>query len=240
MTRDGLKKVLITGATSGIGEGLVDRYSKSHNVVACGRNEEKLSKLSGNNVQTLKFDMTEKAQVASAFVDIEQLDIVILNAGVCEYIDDARRFDAELFERVIHANVIATGYCIEALLPKLKPGGQLVIVSSSASFLPLPRAQAYGASKAALSYLTRVMQIELEDIDVTLVHPGFVETPLTDKNDFPMPFLVTVENACEAIFQGVESRKKEIHFPKRFTLLLKLFALLPFSLWMPLAKRIKR
>ncbi|KZN48078.1 SDR family NAD(P)-dependent oxidoreductase [Pseudoalteromonas luteoviolacea] len=240
MTDSGLKSVLITGATSGIGEGLVKRYSRSHNVVACGRNEEKLKKLEVRNVQTLKFDMTEKAQVASAFNDIEQVDIVILNAGVCEYIDDAQRFDSELFERVIHANVIATGYCIEALLPKIKPSGQLVIVSSSASFLPLPRAQAYGASKAALSYLTRVMQVELEGIDVTLVHPGFVETPLTDKNDFPMPFLVTVEKACEEIYEGVERRKKEIQFPKRFTLLLKLFSLLPFRLWLPLAKRIKR
>jgi len=240
MSSDGLKKVIITGATSGIGEGLVKRYSTCHKVIACGCNQEKLVDLESKNVETLRFDMTEKQHVFDAFEDLDSVDIVILNAGVCEYIDDATNFDASLFERVIHANVIATGYCLEALIPKIKPGGQLVIVSSSASFLPLPRAQAYGASKAALSYLTRVMQVELEHIDVTLVHPGFVETPLTDKNDFPMPFLVSVENACEAIFIGVENRKREIHFPKRFTLLLKLFALLPFSLWQPLAKRIKR
>ncbi|TQF67417.1 SDR family NAD(P)-dependent oxidoreductase [Pseudoalteromonas luteoviolacea] len=240
MSSDGTKTVLVTGATSGIGEGLVRRYASTHKVIACGRNEQKLSALKSENVQPLRFDMTEKAQVIDAFNRVESVDIVILNAGVCEYIDDASSFDSSLFERVIHANVIATGYCIEALLPKIKPGGQLVVVSSSASFLPLPRAQAYGASKAALSYLTRVMQVELEDIDVTLVHPGFVETPLTDKNDFPMPFLVSVEKACDEIYKGVESRKREIHFPKRFTLLLKLFSLLPFGLWLPLAKRIKR
>ncbi|MCF6439671.1 SDR family NAD(P)-dependent oxidoreductase [Pseudoalteromonas luteoviolacea] len=234
------KSVLITGATSGIGEALVNRYAQSAQVIACGRNQEKLSKFESSGVCTSRFDMTDKEQVFDAASKIEAQDIIILNAGVCEYIDDANKFDSALFERVIHANLIATGYCLEAFIPKIKSGGQLVIVSSSASFLPLPRAQAYGASKAALSYLTRVMQVELQGIDVTLVHPGFVETPLTNKNDFPMPCLVTVEQASERIYQGVLKRKKEVHFPRRFTLFLKLFSLLPFNWWLPLAKRIKR
>ncbi|ESP94414.1 MULTISPECIES: SDR family NAD(P)-dependent oxidoreductase [Pseudoalteromonas] len=234
------KQVVITGATSGIGEALVKRYSSSHNVIACGRNESKLAAFSQQSIKTSKFDITSKQQVFDAANCFDNLDIVILNAGVCEYIDDANQFDSALFERVIHANLISTGYCLEAFIPKIKKDGQLVIVSSSASFLPLPRAQAYGASKAALSYLTRVMQVELQDINVTLVHPGFVETPLTDKNDFPMPCLVSCEQAAERIYNGVLNRCDEIHFPKRFTLFLKLFSLLPFKLWSPIAKRIKR
>ncbi|MBQ4835101.1 SDR family NAD(P)-dependent oxidoreductase [Pseudoalteromonas luteoviolacea] len=234
------KHVVITGATSGIGEALVKRYSLSHNVIACGRNESKLASFATQGIETLKFDITSKQQVFDAANSIDNVDIVILNAGVCEYIDDANQFDSALFERVIHANLISTGYCLEAFIPMIKKGGQLVIVSSSASFLPLPRAQAYGASKAALSYLTRVMQVELQDIHVTLVHPGFVETPLTDKNDFPMPCLVSCEQASERIYNGVLNRCDEIHFPKRFTLFLKLFSLLPFKLWSPIAKRIKR
>lgn len=84
------------------------------------------------------------------------------------------------------------------------------------------------------------MTATLNDVDVTLVHPGFVETPLTDKNDFPMPFIVSVNEAVEYISKGIEKRSKEIHFPKRFTLFLKLLRLLPFALWLPLAKRIAR
>ncbi|AOT10571.1 SDR family NAD(P)-dependent oxidoreductase [Pseudoalteromonas luteoviolacea] len=234
------KHILVTGATSGIGEALVYKYAQSAIVTACGRNQGKLAEFESRGVTTSRFDMIEKQQVFDAAEKMDAHDIIILNAGVCEYIDDANKFDSALFERVIHANLIATGYCLEAFIPKIKKGGQLVIVSSSASFLPLPRAQAYGASKAALSYLTRVMQVELRDIDVTLVHPGFVETPLTNKNDFPMPCLVSVEQAADRIYQGVLKRKNEVHFPKRFTLFLKLFSLLPFSLWLPLAKRIKR
>ncbi|KZN61182.1 hypothetical protein N473_22835 [Pseudoalteromonas luteoviolacea CPMOR-1] len=233
-------RVLVTGATSGIGEALVYKYAQSDIVTACGRNQDKLAEFESRGVSSSRFDMTDKQQVFDAAEKLEAHDIIILNAGVCEYIDNANKFDSALFERVIQANLIATGYCLEAFIPKIKKGGQLVIVSSSASFLPLPRAQAYGASKAALSYLTRVMQVELKDIDVTLVHPGFVETPLTNKNDFPMPCLVSVEQAAERIYEGVSKRKNEVHFPKRFTLFLKLFSLLPFNVWLPLAKRIKR
>lgn len=104
----------------------------------------------------------------------------------------------------------------------------------------MPRAEAYGASKSALSYLARTLSVTLKGVDVTVVHPGFVETPLTDKNDFPMPCIVSVEDAVGYISAGISKRKREIHFPRRFTLFLKLLRLLPFSLWLPLAKRIAR
>ncbi|MBR8843597.1 MULTISPECIES: SDR family NAD(P)-dependent oxidoreductase [Pseudoalteromonas] len=237
-----MSNILITGATSGIGKGLTEFYAKqSHQVTACGRNQEVLDKLESSvGAKSKAFDLTNREEIEDNFKDIDDLDLVILNAGGCEYIDNPNQFDGYLFERVMHINVISIGHCLDVLLPKMKTGGQLCIVSSSSAFLPLPRAEAYGASKAAVSYLARTLTATLKDIDVTLVHPGFVETPLTDKNDFPMPFIVSVDEAVGYISKGIEKRSKEIHFPKRFTLFLKLLRLLPFSLWLPLAKRIAR
>ncbi|MCF6434380.1 SDR family NAD(P)-dependent oxidoreductase [Pseudoalteromonas sp. MMG022] len=236
-----MKRVLITGATSGIGRGLAEHYAQQCFVYACGRNDKALEDLARkDNTIALKLDVTEPASIASACQHIETLDILILNAGNCEYIDDAKHFDGALFKRVIEANLLSLGYCLETLLPKVKAGGQLVIVSSSAAFLPLPRAQAYGASKAGASYLAQSLAVDLEDIDVSVVHPGFVKTPLTAKNDFPMPMAVSVEQATKAITKGISKRRKDIHFPKRFTLILKLLQLLPVNVWLFLSKGIKR
>ncbi|MBD1584050.1 SDR family NAD(P)-dependent oxidoreductase [Pseudoalteromonas sp. S16_S37] len=236
-----MKRVLITGATSGIGRGLAEQYAKDHIVYACGRNEQALGELAKiDNVTPLQIDVTNLAEIQSQCAHIAALDILILNAGNCEYIDDAKHFDSALFKRVVEVNLLSLGYCLEVLLPKVKNGGQLVIVSSSAAFLALPRAQAYGASKAGATYLAQSLAVDLDDIDVSVVHPGFVKTPLTDKNDFPMPMAVSVEQATKAIMQGIAKRRKEIHFPKRFTFILKLLQLLPFSLWLLLSKGIKR
>jgi short-subunit dehydrogenase len=114
-----------------------------------------------------------------------------------------------------------------------------VLVGSSAAYVPLPRAEAYGASKAAIAYLADTLRVDLyrEKIDVSLVCPGFVKTPLTDRNDFPMPARVSVEDASRYIRQGIERRNSEIHFPKRFTYLLKALSLLPKWLWTRLSQR---
>lgn len=233
---------LITGATSGIGESLAKLYAdKGEQVIACGRNTEKLAKLSQyQNIESCQFDATDLQDIRSSTVAYTQFDRVILNAGNCEYIDDARNFDSSLFERVITTNLLSMGYCLEALLPKIKPGGQLVIVSSSVTYLPLPRSQAYGASKAGVSYLANSLAVDLNDVDVTLVHPGFVKTPLTEKNDFPMPMAVSAEEAANYIFKGVAKRRKEVHFPHRFTFFLKFLRMLPTPLWLKLAKGLSR
>jgi short-subunit dehydrogenase len=112
-------------------------------------------------------------------------------------------------------------------------------VGSSAAYLPLSRAEAYGASKAAIEYMIRTLRIDLyqEQIDVSLVCPGFVKTPLTDRNDFSMPFRLSVEDASRRIRRGIEKRQLEIHFPKRFTYILKALSLLPESLWLRIAQR---
>ena len=149
-------------------------------MIACGRNLEKLAELEKHtNIKACQFDATDLKDIKQATLGFSAFDKVILNAGNCEYVDDARNFDSALFERVISVNLLAMGYCLEALLPKISAGGQLVLVSSSVTYLPLPRSEAYGASKAGVSYLAKSLAIDLNDVDVTLVHPGFVKTPLT-------------------------------------------------------------
>lgn len=231
------QKVLITGATSGIGLALFDDYVKrGHKVIACGRNKKQLKAMSAVADSVCAFDVTNQSAVNEAVKDIKSLDILILNAGNCRYIDDAKNFDAELFSDVINTNLIGIGWLLSALLPKLKAGGQLVFVSSSATIVPFPRSEAYGASKAGLDYLANSLRLDLasQHIDVTLVHPGFIKTPLTDKNDFAMPFLMSSEYAAKRIADGVANRSKYLHFPKRLTLLLRFFSFLPDALWQKL------
>lgn len=234
------KKVLITGATSGIGYALFESFvAKSYDVIACGRNQETLNNMKPLAFQTCQFDMTIKSQVEAAALSIDNIDILILNAGDCRYIDNAKQFNGEVFQDIINTNLIAIGWLLQYLLPKVNRGGQVIFVSSSATLMPFPRSEAYGASKAGMDYLANSLRLDLvtENIDVSLVHPGFIKTPLTDKNDFSMPFLLTADEAASRIVKGVDARKKYIHFPKRLTLLLKAFSFLPRSLWQSLILR---
>jgi NADP-dependent 3-hydroxy acid dehydrogenase YdfG len=242
---DSKRTILITGATSGIGEALLHHYSASgFQVIACGRNQEKLTQYaqSYSNVIPLAFDITDNKQVAQAankLKKIKSIDILMLNAGDCRYIDDIKAFDGQLFASVIATNLQSLGYLLEHFLPKVAGGGQVVFVSSSATLLPFPRAEAYGASKAGIDYLAKSLRVDLkaENIAVTLVHPGFIKTPLTDKNDFPMPFLLSSQQAASRIYQGVSDRKSYLHFPKRLTLALKLLAFCPDFIWQSIILR---
>lgn len=236
-----MKKILITGATSGIGEALCLNYQKQgHHIIACGRNEQKLAQLATyQNIEVIAVDLCDEQQVNQKLQHLTSLDLVILNAGSCEYIDDAKHFDGELFARVINTNLIAMGYCLGALIPKIPAKGQLALVGSSASFLPFSRAQAYGASKAAVAYLARTLALDLKahKIDVSLISPGFVKTPLTDKNNFKMPMRITAEEAAMEIVRGLSKRKFDIHFPKKFTYILKILSVLPDSWWQAFSAR---
>lgn len=235
--------VLITGATSGIGLALFHRYIRQGDkVVACGRNKKQLQEMEEAASQTCLFDITQPSAIAEAAKCIDLLDVLILNAGNCRYIDNAHEFDGDIFENVMQTNLISVGWLLHYFLPKVKKGGQVVFVSSSATILPFPRSEAYGASKAGMDYLANSLRLDLlkDGIDVTLIHPGFIKTPLTDKNDFPMPFLLTSDAAAERIITGVKRRKKYLHFPKRLTLILKFFALLPPSLWQLMMTRNKQ
>lgn len=237
-----MKQVLITGASSGIGAQLAIDYAlEEWRVIAGGQNETRLAELAENNalITPLPFDVTNIVQVKQALESIEQLpELIILNAGTCEYIDNGI-IDSELFKRVFDVNFFGLLHCIEAMQSRFSSSTHLVIIGSSASYVPLPRAEAYGASKAAVAYLSHTLAIDLAHlgVTVTLVNPGFVKTPLTDKNDFQMPMLVTAEYASEQIRHGISVGKIEINFPWKFNLLLKFIALLPLRLQLKAIKQ---
>jgi short-subunit dehydrogenase len=234
------KTILITGATSGIGLALFEHYvARGDKVIACGRDSTKLSLLSNKAYKTCLFDLNNPAAIENQLKGVGEIDIALLNAGDCRYIDDAKNFDGKLFADIITTNLTSLGWLLQFTLPQLINGGQLVLVSSSATILPFPRSEAYGASKAGMDYLANSLRLDLAEhnIDVTLVHPGFVKTPLTDKNDFNMPFLMTSNEAASRIITGVDKRKRYLHFPKRLTLLLKFISYLPSSLWQKIITR---
>lgn len=241
-----MKRVLITGASSGIGMHLAKSYlAAGWEVIACGRSLIKLQTAIASPAPSLSlctFDIDDRTQVIEQLSGIKSLDLVILNAGTCEYMDNALAFDSALFKRVIDTNVIGTGYCLEGVLGNIKQGGQLAIVSSSVTLLPLTRSEAYGASKAALDYLTRTLAIDLspKGIAVSLIRPGFVDTALTQKNTFSMPGIISGAQASQYIIRGLEKRKLEINFPRSFFLIMKLFTLLPHTLWRRLAIKMIR
>lgn len=232
-----MNRILITGASSGIGMHLAKGYlSAGWHVIACGRSLSKLQSAITSDHPALTlctFDINKPSEVIDALKQFEALDSVILNAGTCEYMDDPLSFDSALFKRVIETNVIGTGYCLEGVVGNIKQGGQLAIISSSVTLLPLTRSEAYGASKAALDYLTRTLAIDLspKNIAVSLIRPGFVDTALTQKNTFSMPGIITGEQACKYIMQGLEKRNLEINFPKVFFLIMHLLSFLPNELW---------
>ena len=228
------KTVLITGATSGIGLALFEQYvARGDKVIACGRNPKKLAMLSKDAYKTCLFDLKSPKEIEQQLSQLCDLDMVIFNAGDCRYIDDAKQFDGEIFSDIITTNLTSLGWLLQFTLPLVKNGGQLALISSSATILPFPRSEAYGASKAGMDYLANSLRLDLAayDIDVTLVHPGFVKTPLTDKNNFDMPFLITSDEAASRIVKGVDKRKAYLHFPKRLTLLLKVIGFMPSSFW---------
>lgn len=224
-----MKRILITGATSGIGKALAE-YAASCNyqVIACGRNKDALDTLGKHaNIETCRFDVTSLEDTRSALQSIE-CDIAVLNAGTCEYVD-VDDFEPDMFRRVFEPNFFGVINCVDALLPKMKQGSKIVIVDSMARLLPFTRSQAYGASKAALHYFTKSLEVDLhhKGVHVQAVSPGFVETPLTDKNDFEMPMKISSVDAAKAMLKGIESAKQTVFFPRVFGLILRLMNILP-------------
>ncbi len=245
------RRVWLTGASSGIGAAMAEVLLKSGVLLAVSaRSVEPLQALEERYPDQLLLvpgDLTDSQQVREIGEHITQawgaLDTVILNAGTCEYVD-AQAFDASIIERVVRTNLLASSYCIEAALPLLRAGQQphLVGIASSVTFLPLPRAEAYGASKAGMRYLFESLRIDLahEGIAVTLVSPGFVDTPLTRKNDFPMPLRWSAEKAAKHICEKLRQRPLEIAFPALFMAGLWPLSRLPKRLQLAIGKHMVR
>ncbi|WP_394243318.1 SDR family NAD(P)-dependent oxidoreductase [Vibrio astriarenae] len=230
-----MNTVLITGATSGIGEQLTRDYILSGwTVIACGRNKDKLQELASidTRVKPLEFDVSDDESVREAFSALPATpQLWLFNAGSCEYIDKGE-IDSPLISRVMDVNFTGVVRCVEAAQSYFKPGHRVAFVGSIASEVALTRSEAYGASKAALSYFARSYKndIAASGVDVSLIFPGFVKTPLTDKNDFAMPMLISVEEASKRIMHGLSKNRDFIYFPRRFTWILRVIGALPYQL----------
>ncbi|MHC8396849.1 SDR family NAD(P)-dependent oxidoreductase [Pseudomonas sp. LB3P93] len=245
------RRYWLTGASSGIGASLAEEILKTGaHLAVSSRSTAALKVLSlryPGQVLVVPGDLTDSQTVREIGEQIAyawgSLDTVILNAGTCEYVD-VKQFDSSIVEHVVRTNLLASAYCIEAALPLLRKGTapHLVGVASSVTYLPLPRAEAYGASKAGLRYLFESLRIDLapEGIEVTVVSPGFVETPLTAKNDFPMPLSWPVAKAARHIFAKLKNRPLEIAFPGLFMAALWPLSKMPNCVKLAIGKRMVR
>lgn len=237
------RRIWLTGATAGIGLACAREFvRRGARVAASARTESSLaalvSELGAKSVLAVPMDAGDRDANHRAVAAIEAawggLDTAVWNAGTCEFIEEDH-FDAALVERVHRTNFLSLAYGMEAALPLLERGNSphLVGVSSSSAWLALPRAEAYGSSKAAMRYLLDSFRLRAEarGLAVTGVYPGFVRTPMTSRNDFPMPFLVGPEEAARKIADGMEARRREIHFPRRLTWIMKAAALMPTGMY---------
>ncbi|MGP5213374.1 SDR family NAD(P)-dependent oxidoreductase [Psychrobacter immobilis] len=242
---DSTKKlhILITGATSGIGNQLAKDYLlDGHHVYAVGRDDSALAELESLGAETVDLDLMDRDKVIDAFGKIEEVDLAICGAGMCEYLD-MPNFDSASFMKVMSVNMGTLSHAIEGILPKLIASkGRLVGIGSASAYVPFARAEAYGSSKAAVHYLMKTLQISLapHDVSVSLVVPGFVETPMTKQNDFPMPFIQTTAQASKAIRDGIASGHDVIEFPKKLTLPLKVLGTLPDLVWQQVSEKINK
>jgi NADP-dependent 3-hydroxy acid dehydrogenase YdfG len=246
-------RVWITGASSGIGRAVALEYARAGaTVAASARSAEALAALAaepaaGGRIQAFPVDVTDRAAMLEAVERIEAslgpIELAILNAGTHEPVD-ARAFDAAVFDRLFAVNLAGTVNGLAAILPRLvaRHAGHVALVASVAGYGGLPTAAAYGATKAAMINLAEALKFDLDPVGVrvSLVNPGFVRTPLTDKNPFAMPALMEVDDAARALVRGLARGGFEVTFPRRFTYVLKLLRLLPYRLYFPLMARITR
>ena len=240
------KRVWIVGASSGIGQATAAAlHALGAVVIVSARQQDALQAFVAAHPgsQALALDATDQQAVQAAAARVlaqGRLDFVLYCAG---YYQAMRGFAIDMPQALRHMEVNYDGalYLLQALLPQLlaQGSGHISLVGSVAGYRGLPNSLAYGPSKAALIHLAETLYLDLKDkgIGVSLINPGFVETPLTAHNRFKMPALITPQVAAAAMLRGWAQGAFEIHFPKRFTLWLQLLRLLPYRLYFALVGR---
>lgn len=252
MRQTGTKRVAwVTGGGSGIGRSLAVRLAhEGWTVAISSRTFEDLSELAAeapSSIYAFPLDVTDAQACATAVVQIEatigQINLAVLNAGTYTR-DSALHFDVSAVRRTFEVNVMGTVHCLASIMPRMveRKSGHIAVVSSVSGYVGLPGAAAYGASKAALINMCEALQPELlaQNVHLSLVNPGFVDTALTKKNDFSMPFLISAETAVDHIMAGLKRRKFVIAFPWKMVVSMKFLAALPAPLRVAVTRRMVR
>ena len=246
------KKVWITGASSGIGKALAIKFAnEGWQVAASARRENLLQELNSNNsnIHSFPLDVKDEPATKKVFQDIvkkfEAVDICVFCTGIHDP-ESEKKLSNEKIREIMETNFFGTVNCIMAVNAyfRERKNGHISIVSSVAGYRGLPAASGYCASKAALTSLAESLFFDFKryNVRISLVSPGFIKTPLTDKNKFPMPMIKSPEYAAEKMFIGLTKKNTfEIHFPKTFTIIVKLLKIMPNWLffWL-IGKGIKR
>lgn len=241
----------ITGASSGIGEALAERLvALGWKVAVTARSAGSLEALrervadSPGEILVMPGDVTDAARMAAIVAELETehgpVALAVLNAGVYLPVDGTAP-DLDAFHASFDVNLKGTANALVPLVAAMKPRrrGQIALVASVAGYSGLPTSAAYGATKAGLINLAEAMKFDLDRLGILIqiVSPGFVDTPATKDNPFPMPHLMPVDAAADALIDGLGGTSFEISFPKRFTRQLKFLRLLPYRLYFPLMAR---
>ena len=237
------RRVWLVGASSGIGAALAHRlHAAGALLTLSARREAALRALELPGALVLPCDVTRHDELLASLRAMKAarggVDLVVYLAG--DYTPmRVDSFDLQRAERIVEVNFNAALRLTSVLMDSLEAGGGIAFVSSVAGYRGLPKALAYGPGKAALIHFAECLYLDLapKGIGVWVINPGFVATALTAQNDFHMPALQTPEQAAEAIVEGFASGAFEIHFPKRFTRLLKLIAVLPYRWSFALIRR---
>ena len=240
------KKVIwITGASSGIGKALSIKFAQEGWIVAASARREgllqELTKIN-QNIHSFPLDVTNPEQCKKVFEDIRKkfnnIEISIFGTGIHDP-NSEKKFNLDKIREIMEVNYFGTMNSINSVYDYYndKKSGQISIISSVAGYRGLPAAGAYCASKSALTSFTESLRFEMirKNVRVSLVSPGFIKTPMTDQNDFPMPMIKSPEFAAEQIYIGLTKKTGfEIHFPKAFTFFLKFLRILPYGIYFKL------
>ena len=245
------KTIWITGGSTGIGKALAIKFSSNGwNVAVSARRVELLNEICNQyeNITAFPLDVTHKKNCFEVFNEIKNkfnnIDICFFSTGTWNPKKE-KDIDVEQMEEVFKVNFFGTVNTIKAVEQyfKERKNGIITIVSSIAGYRGLPNSTGYGPSKSALNNLAESLFFDFKrsNVRVCLISPGFIKTPMTDKNDFKMPFLKTPEYAADQIYEGLVNKNSfEIHFPKVLTITLKILSFLPSRLYFNLVGRLTK